>query len=399
VPASAFAAFSGVSAAAAAVAVPGYVFDRVLAEGSYGRIHAGRRTLYTPVVDAAGTLREYAGVRGSGRDVVLKELPVASPTAAAAEAAVRAALAEGVIHGLVHATLEAAGLPEAAPALLEVVARGPGAAASPADLAAVLIVMERVHGGTLWEHLSGRLRRCDAPAATAADDEWRAGNARLVLDVLVQLAVALDVLQARLRFNHRDLKVNNVMVRAAADAPPPPLAHAALQQPWRREHCAVLIDFGFACVECGAAGAAASAETHAAGTWFLPTDDCLRPGRDLAQLLYCLHCYFPLHLYLPRALYATLLRCCMATAPGGGPPVCLLRGVTEDGSPLTPLPPPPPAPRVPRAAQPQQPQQPRGRVLFHAGVYQFLQQPGATVPLCAPRALLHELRFELAKYA
>lgn len=395
----------GGAAATAAEEVPGFVWDSVLSrEGSYGVVHLARRVLFRPLRGsssssgrrASGSAAvEYVGAMASAQTIVIKELHVHASRAdvaagdrdAAYETAVHSSLREGLIHALVAAALEGTPLRGATPALYEVFARGPTRPLCAADLTSVCISMEHVRGSTLYAYLKGALRQ----AGEAGDPPLRAANDAVLLDVLVQLALALDLLQRSLGFSHRDLKVNNLLVR---QGPPPaePLHHEALPAPWTRRAEVVLIDFGFAC--CTAVPGGGEEPPLSAGTWFLPSDGGGKPGRDLAQFLYCLHCYFPLHAYFSDALVGTIADALRVPTRTGGV-VELLHGINEDGSPLSACPASGDS-GADRGSREGDAARPRRGPTFHSGIYTFLHRPDVDLDACSPRALLHRLRGNLA---
>lgn len=111
----------------------------------------------------------------------------------------------------------------------------------------ILIRMERLYG-TLADKYNG------------ATSEQNDAN---VLESLAGLAHVLDFFYGRLRFNHRDLKSDNVMYNYGPDG----------------KIVVKLIDFGFACVTWH--GVAISGASY-----FAVTDPCYLPSRDLTQYVY-----------------------------------------------------------------------------------------------------------------
>ena len=87
----------------------------------------------------------------------------------------------------------------------------------------------------------------------------------IVTDALVQVADILLFFQKTLRFNHRDLKSNNVMYKTVGDKPV-----------YR------IIDFGFACITWNQL----EIQTNT-----IKFQTCFKAGRDLAQLTYELKTY------------------------------------------------------------------------------------------------------------
>lgn len=152
----------------------------------------------------------------------------------------------------------------------------------------------------------------------------REENTKLFREILAQTAYILHRLQNKLCLNHRDLKVNNIMVRSRAD--PLTLTLDGIKVVTSME--VTLIDFGFACVGCNR-----GPTLFQAGTWFPFTDVCYKKGRDLAQLIYCINCYFPLKYFLTADMYGAvqgIMRIAWSGGVTGG-----LEGFTKDGLPCS----------------------------------------------------------------
>jgi serine/threonine protein kinase len=197
-------------------------------------------------------------------------------------------------------------------------------------------------------------------------------NELLLLDAMIQLAFYLQILQEKVRFNHRDMKINNVFIR-----------HHGIREAWERKltipvlgewACrmdTVLIDFGFSCISCGEGFVNPRATLIGAGSWFKPEHDCLKYGRDLAQFLYSIHCFFPLQNYISPALFTILHR--VMRAEKAGRSIDLLKGIDAKGNPIA-------STYVPRS------------IHFNHGIYIFLRESDVDVPECRPSAFFEAIK-------
>jgi serine/threonine protein kinase len=345
--------------------------------GGYASIYKGTRAIYKPIGDRVGMVH-LDRVQGF-EEVCVKEVQTrADPDEpeTAFEEDIKAILYEAYLHALLCKFLEDTPLRTTVPVLHEVVATTISGLPpeDPSDIDSVWMTMEFVEGTTLEKHL----RRIFLPGKFAEND-------KILLDILLQLAHLLGFLQASLRFNHRDMKINNVYVRhhaadsaaweryvplgaaaAAGSLSPPHVAPA-----WRTIHDIVLIDFGFSCVACGTGFVNPRATLLGAGSYFKPEHDCLKTGRDLAQFLYSLHCSFPLQSHISPPLFAALHGAMVAVKDGRR--VDMWQGFDLSGNPL------PPTATLPIALP------------FHKGVYNFLREGTTDVPGCAPATLIETL--------
>jgi serine/threonine protein kinase len=142
--------------------------------------------------------------------------------------------------------------------------------------------------------------------------------------------------------NHRDLKINNVLIQKRAPS------QLVIEDTLEIHHEVTLIDFGFACV-------GKMASILQAGTWFTERDICCKVGRDLAQLIFCIHCYFPLSDFLTPAAFEVVSRWMNISE------VNVLNGLTKDGRPLK-----------------------RGKPVYDTGIYEFLRRPTTDTEPCNP---------------
>jgi len=184
-------------------------------------------------------------------------------------------------------------------------------------------------------------------------------NSRSFLAIIAQVAYILYYMQCNLRLNHRDVKVNNILIRRRTSPVILKLDDISISS----EFELTLIDFGFACVGCPPPAMPLTA--FQAGSWFPMGELCCKEGRDLAQLIYCIHCYFPLEKYL-TPIIATAVRSWMQISWDGGVADALY-GFTKEGRPR-------------RAGS-------RGPPEYHTGIYEFLRRPDVDPTACAPQTV------------
>lgn len=331
--------------------------------GGYAQIFRGRRAVFKPSGTAASAAAPRLVRTTPFTPVCIKEVPLkldADEDETAYEEECRAILYEAYLHALLMKFLETQGLKTTVPHLYEITAttinHHPPTDAS--DLDSIWMTMEFIEGETLEAHLRHVLEVGNA-----------AKNDPIILDILLQLAHILNLLQSALRFNHRDLKINNLFIRShgAHDGWRRQVPAGDGEHIWNCQRDLVLIDFGFSCIACGTGFENPRATLVGAGSYYNTEHDCMKVGRDLAHFLYSLHAAFPLQSYLSPALFAALHTAVRATR--GSVDVDLWRGFAEDGTPLgggsgLPL-----------------------SVPFHNGIYAFLREGDTDVPGCAPATL------------
>lgn len=202
------------------------------------------------------------------------------------------------------------------------------------DTKSMSLCMSYVNGRTLYSYFQ-----------KTWDAAKREDNTRMFLEIIGQVAFILWHLQERLCMNHRDLKVNNILIRRRA-AVTLEMSPSTLTTGYE----VTLIDFGFACVGC-------PTTIMQAGSWFSEKDLCCRAGRDIAHLIFCIHCYFPLGTFLTPAVYAMVVEWMTVTYRGGS--VNILQGFTKEGRPR------------------------KGKLTYDTGIYEFLRKPEVDPP-CDP---------------
>ena len=349
--------------------MPAFIKSEQIDDGGYAQIYKGRRAIF--VSDPATVSTELHLLKKTPfRDVCLKEILISvDPDEDAAppekrekfyEDEINAILYEAFLHALLCKTMESAAHPCSVPTMYEVVATSKKEIPEkPSDLTSIWITMEFIQGQTLEKYLKNHLKIGHTTE-----------NESIIKDVILQLAFYLNILQTQLRFNHRDLKVNNVFVRAQDPAWTQTLT-LPTGRSWTCGRDIMLIDFGFSCVACGECYPNPRATLLGAGSWFTPKDDCLKYGRDLAQFLYSLHCLFYLPDYVScvffDALYAAM------NVKWMGRNVNLFHGIEPNGVPSEHA-------EMPKPA------------LFNDGIYIFLRFTKDDILGCAPEALIRALQ-------
>jgi hypothetical protein len=336
-------------------------------DGGYSIIFKAQRAIYEPNSIGIGPVS--LRCKQSFEESCIKEiyLKIEDPTNEAEYVdEIKAIVYEAFLHALVDTVLERHGLRGFVPELHEVAVIGVSGEqiTKPQDIECVWMVMEFMDGFTLEKYLEYKFAHGS-----------KESNSRLLKDILIQLAYMLNTLEKHLLFNHRDLKINNLYVRvhgAAAD--------------WKRtlhifdlgvlefQTDLVMIDFGFSCVACGTGFKNPRLTMIGAGSYFSPDDDCLKPGRDLAQFLYSLHCYFSLQNHITKPLFDFLHAAVRAEKRGtfGTAHIDLYKGVDDGGKPIA------------GAGLP-------ASITYNDGIYTFLRDCAVEVPGCASERFLRAL--------
>jgi len=318
----------------------GWHLGEIFREGSYGKIHNAHRMIVKRTPDTG-----HCDVLESPHEVVIKRtVPPPGMTNLPIEE-VTAHISEALLHVLAWRILQKTAAPWAIPRPYEVFG---DYSTSTRGWKSMSLCMAYVHGRTLHSFLAKEWKK-DTPVA----------NARLLLEVLAQTAYILWYLQRRLRLNHRDMKINNLLIRRSASPLHLELAGESLNTSYEL----TLIDFGFACVGCPPPKQPIT--VMQAGSWFSLGELCCKVGRDIAQLIFCIHCYFPLSQYLPESVYAKI-RSWMQVNNG----IDMLHGFTHEGKPR-------------RSVVTSSPE-------FHTGIYEFLRRSDVDPVTCAPSLIFSE---------
>lgn len=320
----------------------GWYLADLYREGTYGKIYKAYRMVVKRRGDGLFDVVE------SPTEVVVKKTEPPTGSAVLPAEDVLAHTSEGLLHVLAWKVLQKSATPWAVPRPFEVF--GDHSDALP-GWKSMSLCMSYVNGRTMYSFLKKM---------------WRAGahaeNGRIIMELLAQVAYILHHLQKELRLNHRDVKINNILIRRRRADEPPVLLELG-DRILATQFELTLIDFGFACVGCPPPRAPNT--VFQAGSWFPAGELCCKVGRDLAQLLFCIHCYYPLENYLSAELVAELRRWLQVSWTGGVADV--LHGFTKEGHPR-------------RAGA-------RGLPEFHTGIYEFLRRPEVDPPTCGPLAV------------
>jgi serine/threonine protein kinase len=330
------------------LAVPGthvgWHIGALFKEGSYGKIYRAHRMIVSRRVDGRFDVTE------SPHECVVKQ--VAPPQGAKILPAedVTAHTSEALLHVLAWRTIQVSATPWAVPRPYEVFGERYNGMPSP-GWRSMSLCMSYVRGRTLFSYMQ---------------KYWGVGsiaeNTKDFLEILAQIAYILHHLQSALRLNHRDVKVNNILIHRRKD--PVMLELAGLQFETYFE--VTLIDFGFACVGCPPPAQPLTA--FQAGSWFPFGELCCKAGRDIAQLLYCIHCYYPFDTYLTARVAAAVHNWLQITWSGGVADG--FHGFTQEGRPR-------------RAGA-------SGKPEYNTGIYEFLRRPEVDPVQCMPITIFRE---------
>ena len=308
-------------------------------EGTYGKIYKASRMVVKRRLDTLFDVVE------APEEVIIKRTnPPAGSTVLPIED-VTAHTSEALLHVLAWRAIQLTAAPWAIPRPYEVFGDYDTKAGGWKSMS---LCMSYVNGRTLYSFMQ---------KYWAADTKEE--NSRSFLAIVSQVAYILHYMQCSLRLNHRDVKVNNIMIRRRATPVTLELDGDSLTSDFEL----TLIDFGFACVGCPPPAPPLTA--FQAGSWFPMGELCCKEGRDLAQLIYCIHCYFSLEQYLTPAI-AAAVRSWMQIGWSGGVADGLY-GFTKEGRPR-------------RTGA-------KGAPEYHTGIYEFLRRPDVDPTACAPLAV------------
>jgi len=357
--------------------MPAYRKGVLYNRGAYSTLYKGGRVVYDCVPSAT---KGYADLllRDGLTECAIKEIGLHVTPAEEAgtprtkhvayEDEINAILYEAVIHLLVCRTLAAVGHPTFAPRFYEVVANGDMPLDTPTRVRSLWCCMEFLEGTPLDVACRAELVPLKSAATPEALAALRQKNEAFLLDVTIQIAFILHVLQRDLRFHHRDLKLNNVFRRSTPSTQvlTLPSSQGPTTKTWTCVNDLVLLDYGFSCIACGTEQGAVSprATLLGAGSWFTDDDDCCKEGRDLAQFIFSLHCHFPLSEYVGAELFEFFRKALTATSAKGD--VSMMSGFTTDGVPSAP----------------------GTKAAYHKGVYCFLKRADVEVPALVPATFL-----------
>ncbi len=321
----------------------GWHIGELFREGTYGKIYKAYRMVVERRPDGLFDVIE------SPVEVIVKQTEPPANTSILPNEDVTAHTSEALLHILAWQTMQNTATPWAIPRPYEVF--GDFMESASGGWHSMSFCMSYVKGRTLYSYMQKYWRAAS-----------RSANGTFFLEVLAQVAYILHHLQRSLRLNHRDVKVNNILVRPLAS---PVLLELGGRSMWIR-HEVTLIDFGFACVGCPPPRAPVT--VFQAGSWFPFGELCCKVGRDIAQLLYCIHCYFPVNEYLPDNIGDAVRT--WIQIPWSGGVADGLHGFTTEGRPRR------------RGAG--------GLPEYHTGIYEFLRRVDVDPVTCAPNTIFAE---------
>jgi serine/threonine protein kinase len=169
---------------------------------------------------------------------------------------------EGLLQSCAHVALKRYGFPEAIPRVLNIVAL---------PEAGVSLVLQRIPNSRMFaEYLKTNFQW-----GHSCQD-----NDDLVLQIIVQVATYMAILEYELSMNHRDLKSTNVLMIAPVDEFKREVVCGPHSWSFRSKLQVSIIDFGFSCV-----GSHLKDIVLSAGNYLPETDLCPKDGRDLFLFL------------------------------------------------------------------------------------------------------------------
>jgi len=347
--------------------MPGYNKGQRIADGTYAHVYMGTRGIFKPANDKTTGI-VHMKRNTPKEDICIKQITLRitdherngtpQTRSVAYDEEMKSILAEAFLHALIYKMFETLGMKQRVPKLYEVigVTRPQHSPNSPEDFESVWMIMEPLRGKTLDNYLQLRL----AP-------QNYVNNETLLLDIFIQLAYCVNILQTKLRFNHRDMKLNNLFVRYHATNDWDRNITVNGYGPYTCLQDITLLDFGFSCIGCSDR----NTSLINAGSWFDENDLCFKQGRDICQFLYSLHTSYPLAQYVSPAFFEVLTTAMTVETSNG--PVNILHGVDING--------------VPYAAE-----EAPSPLEFHEGIYKFLKNEDVKIPGCEPLKFLASLR-------
>jgi len=351
--------------------MPGYLKGKTINSGSYASVFKGKRAIFTPADNKTEGIVNMRKISEFEifciKEIRLNITPsekLASPhtKTKAYEEEINAIIYEAILHALLIKTFEKYGVPTVVPRLYEITAHTIRDSNPPliSNIDSIWLSMEFIQGMTLEEFFQRHLTKTSSLAIQRKNEQY-------MIDIFLQLAFFLNIVQECLRFNHRDLKINNLLIRSH-------------DSPWTRKltlpngtvysclYDIVFIDFGFACIACDKDSPTPRATRIGAGSWFRPEHECFKDGRDIAQFVFSVHSSFPIYDYTTRTFFDTLFN--SATAETESTTVPLLNGFDNLGNPNTTMP---------------------TQILFNNGIYIFMRESNVDIPGCSPKTFMTTL--------
>jgi len=319
--------------------LPVYEWGNKIDEGTYGKIYLCKRKHYIPI-DVSGSKVMFHG-ENKETQIVIKVSPI---TLTPEELKMPAAVIKKIIVEETDAHIHEAAvltlaylavndsIPGSIPQVYEIFCRKH----TNGELKSVCIAMEYIRGQTLLHFMRSTFKKDKT-------------NDYIFLQLVKQLANILLILQGKLRMNHRDIKINNILLRETTNQ-------------------LVLIDYGFACIANGIQDPDAEFSKIQAGSYFGSRYACFKLGRDMCQFLYSLHCYFPFEQYLSDKLFKLVNSWLQVKYKDGV--ANLLNGLSEKGAPCSFK---------------------RASIEYNEGIYIFLRREEVDPVQCSPSKILESI--------
>jgi len=331
--------------------LPSYEWGKKLDEGTYGKIYQAYRKIYSKITDENTGVLHFKCVQDSRENIVIKESLVSLTPAEenlpyiakkrVIENEIDTLMHEATVLTLAYMAVKKANMEYAVPRVYEIFLHYKPNSTSITGVNSLCISMEYIKGDTLLKFMTNNFKRSTKEA-----------NSTLFIECVKQLALILQVLQQELRMNHRDIKINNVLIR-----------NTNIKNP-----ILVLIDYGFACIANGVQEPQAEMTNIEAGAYFGSKYACFKHGRDLAQFFYSVHCHFPFEDYLTCDVIQ-LVKPWMQIVYKYGV-ADLLNGVTNTGyHSETKIP----------------------NLVYDEGIYLFLRRPEVDPLQCSPTNILKDI--------
>jgi len=335
---------------------PIYIWGKKIDEGTYGKIYTCLRKIYSNISHGKITL-DRSEIQNFDT-VVIKETPLCLSDAErhlSKESQKKALLEEFNAHlheatvlTLAYMVAKKHKIEKSIPRIFEIFTHRKDHYSTIEDVHSLCIVMEYIHGETLQKYLAQKFHTNN-----------KKENDIIFLNLLKQIATLLDILQESLRMNHRDIKINNILIRDSNSTNP----------------ILVLIDYGFACIANGEQDPNAEMSQIQAGSYFGSRFSCFKHGRDIFQYIYGIHCYYPLQQYLSDDLFKLVTK--WMTLEYEGKNVNILNGISIHGTPHDVLHP---------------------VISFNEGIYIFLKKPNIDPLNCSPKKVMNDIENYLNMY-
>jgi serine/threonine protein kinase len=371
-------------------------------EGAFGKIYKGRRTLY--IQDDSDTDGNARLTQASeSHEICIKSVSIGLYGKEARAAhdtrseylneSIQYSIHEAFIHSLIQNALSRAGFPNVVPTMYEILALTHTGTVqkliNSVDVKEIWMTMDVLDGVTFDRYLRKKFTRLPIKHKRGLHQLVKQKeNEQILLDVCFQLACYLHILQEKLRFNHRDMKIDNVFWR-----------YHTHKEDWKRnifvpgvgtwkcKNDFVLIDFGFGCLACGSSCSDPLSTLLSASSSFgsSPSTICMKYGRDIAQFLYCIHAHYPLRQYISQELFEILDKSMQVSETDNFGKIVhvhkLLGGVEINGRP-----------------SPMRKYELPPKVQFSEGVYTLLSRRDIDVPGCRPSTFLQTLATYAGRY-